>query len=94
MTFVSDKPRFVPATVEATAGTITFFLRNVRFQTAVHNFHLGPELLVGQAASPQVQAGPVDSAQRRGCARRDNTPSGATSALVVSPTARWGWLDP
>lgn len=56
MTFVTDKPRFQPNAVTATAGTLTFFLRNVRYLTAVHDFRLGPELLQAQAASPKLQA--------------------------------------
>lgn len=58
MTSVNDKPRFVPGEVQASAGTITFFLDNPRHvPPPPHNFKFGPELGVVQAASPNLQSG-------------------------------------
>lgn len=57
LTFVHDQPRFQPSSTQASAGTITFFLRNVRYLTVPHDFRFGPALLQRQAGSPLIQAG-------------------------------------
>jgi plastocyanin len=57
LTFVHGQPRFQPSSIQASAGTVTFFLRNVRFLTVPHDFRLGPALLQRQAGSPLIQAG-------------------------------------
>ena len=57
LTFVHDQPRFQPNAVQASAGTVTFFLRNVRYLNVPHDFRLGPAVQQRQAASPLIQAG-------------------------------------
>jgi plastocyanin len=57
LTFVHDQPRFQPNAVQASAGTVTFFLRNVPYLTVPHDFRLGPAVGQRQAGSPLIQAG-------------------------------------
>ena len=57
LTFVHDQPRFQPNAIQASAGTVTFFLRNVRYLNVPHDFRLGPAVQQRQAASPLIQAG-------------------------------------
>lgn len=57
MTFV-DGPRFVPDQVTASAGTVAFFIQNIRppsFQPVDHNMAIGPEIHMVLARSSFVR---------------------------------------